>query len=102
MARRRPGLRERAPDRKLCLPHGQHCPSSQPDFSIADGGPKRFAAITDEPPPEIAAAGHDRSIAPIKEANVQAWLTSAPDRLMRFYEILDDRERPYYEHRMAA
>jgi putative SOS response-associated peptidase YedK len=25
-----------------------------------------FAAITDEPPPEIAAAGHDRCIVPIK------------------------------------
>ena len=38
-----------------------------------------FAAITDEPPPEIAATGGDA---------LQA--------------ILEDRDRPYYEHRLAA
>ena len=37
-----------------------------------------FAAITDEPPPEVAAAGHDRCIIPIKEENIDAWLN--PDR----------------------
>jgi putative SOS response-associated peptidase YedK len=31
-----------------------------------------FAAITDEPPPEIAAAGHDRCVVSIKEQNVEA------------------------------
>jgi hypothetical protein len=31
-----------------------------------------FAAITDEPPPEISAAGHDRCIIPIKPENVDA------------------------------
>jgi putative SOS response-associated peptidase YedK len=61
-----------------------------------------FAAITDEPPPEIAAAGHDRCIIPIKPAHIDAWLQ--PDRkdLAAQYAILDDRERPYYEHRLAA
>jgi putative SOS response-associated peptidase YedK len=61
-----------------------------------------FAAITDEPPPEVAAAGHDRCIIPIKPENVDAWLNPDPKRLMDLYAILDDRERPYYEHRMAA
>jgi putative SOS response-associated peptidase YedK len=37
-----------------------------------------FAAITDEPPVEIAAVGHDRCIIPIKPENVDAWLK--PDR----------------------
>lgn len=61
-----------------------------------------FAAITDEPPAEVAAAGHDRCIIPIKPENVDAWLN--PDRadLAAQYAILDDRERPYYEHRKAA
>ena len=61
-----------------------------------------FAAITDEPPAEIAAAGHDRCIIPIKPQHVDAWLN--PDRkdLRALYAILDDRERPYYEHRLAA
>lgn len=61
-----------------------------------------FAAITDEPPPEIAAAGHDRCIIPIKEENLDAWLQPDPKRLDALYRIFDDRERPFYEHRMAA
>jgi putative SOS response-associated peptidase YedK len=61
-----------------------------------------FAAITDEPPPEVAAAGHDRCIIPIKPENVDAWLDPKQGDLSVMYAILDDRERPYYEHRLAA
>ena len=61
-----------------------------------------FAAITDEPPPEIAAAGHDRCIIPIKPEHIDAWLNPDPSNLAAQLAILDDRERPYYEHRMAA
>ena len=61
-----------------------------------------FAAITDEPPPEIAAAGHDRVIIPIKPENIDAWLNPDPANLAACYAILDDRQRPFYEHRMAA
>jgi putative SOS response-associated peptidase YedK len=61
-----------------------------------------FAAITDEPPPEVAAAGHDRCVIPIRPENVDAWLNPDPANLDALYAILDDRERPYYEHRMAA
>jgi putative SOS response-associated peptidase YedK len=61
-----------------------------------------FAAITDEPPPEVAAAGHDRCIIPIKPGNVDAWLRADPRDLAGAYAILDDRARPYYEHRLAA
>lgn len=61
-----------------------------------------FAAITDEPPAEVAAAGHDRCIIPIKAEHIDAWLSPDPTRLAQQYAILDDRERPYYEHRMAA
>jgi putative SOS response-associated peptidase YedK len=61
-----------------------------------------FAAITDEPPAEVAAAGHDRCIIPIRPQHIDAWLM--PDRadLRAQYAILDDRERPYFEHRLAA
>jgi putative SOS response-associated peptidase YedK len=59
-----------------------------------------FAAITDEPPPEIAAAGHDRCIIPIKPKHIDAWLN--PSSMAESFAILDDRERPYYEHRLAA
>jgi putative SOS response-associated peptidase YedK len=61
-----------------------------------------FAAITDEPPEEVAAAGHDRCIIPIKPENVDAWLNPDPKDLAAQYAILDDRERPYYENRLAA
>lgn len=61
-----------------------------------------FAAITDEPPPEIAAAGHDRCIVPIRREHVQAWLDPDPKDLAAQQAILDDRERPTYEHRLAA
>jgi putative SOS response-associated peptidase YedK len=61
-----------------------------------------FAAITDEPPPEVAAAGHDRCIIPIKPEHFDAWLNPDPSNLGALYAILDDRARPYYEHRLAA
>jgi putative SOS response-associated peptidase YedK len=61
-----------------------------------------FAAITDEPPPEVAAAGHDRCIIPIKPENIDAWLNPYASDLAAQYAILDDRDRPYYEHRLAA
>lgn len=61
-----------------------------------------FAAITDEPPPEIAAAGHDRCIIPIRPEAIDRWLAPDPTHLAHQYAILDDRPTPYYEHRLAA
>ncbi|MEO6968273.1 MAG: hypothetical protein ABI132_07455 [Rhodanobacteraceae bacterium] len=61
-----------------------------------------FAATTDEPPEEVAAAGHDRCIVPIKPENLDAWLNPEPVNLSVLYAVLDDRDRPYYQHRMAA
>jgi putative SOS response-associated peptidase YedK len=61
-----------------------------------------FAATTDEPPPEVAAAGHDRCIIPIKPENIDARLKPDASNLAALYAILDDRDRPYYEHRLAA
>jgi putative SOS response-associated peptidase YedK len=67
-----------------------------------DPGFYTFAAITDDPPPEIALAGHDRCIIPIKAQHIDAWLNPEPGNLAAAYAILDDRERPYYEYRVAA
>jgi putative SOS response-associated peptidase YedK len=61
-----------------------------------------FAAVTDDPPQEIALAGHDRCIIPIKPEHIDAWLNPDPANLAAQYAILDDRNRPYYEYRMAA
>lgn len=61
-----------------------------------------FAAITDEPPPEVAAAGHDRCVIPIKAEHLDDWLSPEQFSLQDMYAILDDKERPYYEHKLAA
>ena len=61
-----------------------------------------FAAITDHPPPEVVVAGHDRCIIPIRPEHIDAWLNPDPSDLAAQYAILDDRARPYYEHRLAA
>lgn len=71
-------------------------------WSGPEGELLSFAAITDEPPPEVAAAGHDRCIVPIKPEHLDAWLDPDPRHLAASYAILDDRQRPYYEHRLAA
>ncbi len=61
-----------------------------------------FAAITDEPPPEVAAAGHDRMIVNLKPEHVDAWLSPAGRPLEELQAILADREAPYYEHEVMA
>jgi putative SOS response-associated peptidase YedK len=61
-----------------------------------------FAFITDEPPAEVLAAGHDRCIIPLKRENIDAWLDPDPKDLDSLYDILDDRERPFYEHRPVS
>lgn len=60
-----------------------------------------FAFVTDEPPPEVLAAGHDRCIVPLKRENIDAWLDPDPNDLDSLYDILADRERPYFVHRPA-
>ena len=87
-------------------------PSPQQDMLVAclwshwqaPGEPEllSFAAITDEPPAEVSAAGHDRCIVPIRPENVDAWLNPRAGDLAALHAILDDRARPYYEHRLAA
>jgi len=51
---------------------------------------------------QLAASGHDRCIIPIKPEHIDAWLNPDPANLGAQYAILDERERPHYEHRLAA
>ena len=60
-----------------------------------------FAAITSDPPPEVAAAGHDRCIVYIKPENVDRWLQAGSNQA-ELLAILDDPARDFYEHRLAA
>lgn len=59
-----------------------------------------FAAITDEPEPEVAAAGHDRTIINIKPEHLDDWLNPDPNNLGALYAIFDDKQHPYYEHKL--
>ena len=61
-----------------------------------------FAAITDEPEPEVAAAGHDRTIINIKPEHIDAWLNPDPTNLVALYAIFDDKQHPFYEFQEAA
>jgi putative SOS response-associated peptidase YedK len=61
-----------------------------------------MALITDEPPPEVAAAGHDRMIINLKPEHLDAWLSPEGRSPEELQSILSDRQTPYYEHEVMA
>jgi putative SOS response-associated peptidase YedK len=63
---------------------------------------KGFAAITDEPPADVAAAGHDRCIINLKPEHVEAWLTPEKRSKEELQAILSDRAVPVFQHALAA
>ena len=61
-----------------------------------------FAAITDEPPADVAAAGHDRCIINLKPEHGEAWLTPEGRSVQELQAILSDRAIPVIQHAKAA
>ena len=61
-----------------------------------------FAAVTDDPPEEVAAAGHDRMVIRLTPENVDRWLTPQGRSDEELQAILSERQPAYYEHRVAA
>jgi len=61
-----------------------------------------FAAITDEPPADVAAAGHDRCIINLKPEHGEAWLTPDGRSVQELQAILSDRAIPVIQHAKAA
>ena len=61
-----------------------------------------FAAVTDEPPEEIAAARHDRMVVRLTRENVDRWLTPQGRSDEELQTILSERQPAYYERRVAA
>jgi putative SOS response-associated peptidase YedK len=53
-----------------------------------------FAAITDEPPADVAAAGHDRCIVNLRPEHIKAWLTPENRTAEELQAILSDRAVP--------
>jgi putative SOS response-associated peptidase YedK len=60
-----------------------------------------FAAITDEPPADIAAAGHDRCVINLKPEHVEAWLTPQGRSREELQAILSDPQMPVFSHEVA-
>jgi putative SOS response-associated peptidase YedK len=61
-----------------------------------------FAAITDDPPPDVAAAGHDRCIINLRPEHVEAWLTPENRSPQELQNILSDRAVSTYQHAALA
>jgi putative SOS response-associated peptidase YedK len=61
-----------------------------------------FAAITDEPTPEVAATGHQRTVITLQERFLSEWLSPTQLSRERLDEILSDKEIPFYVHEVAA
>ena len=60
-----------------------------------------FAAITDEPPADVAAAGHDRCIINLKPEHVEAWLTPENRSTAELQTMLSDRAIPVFQHAVS-
>lgn len=61
-----------------------------------------FAAITDDPPADVAAAGHDRCIINLRPEHLAAWLTPEGRSTQELQAILSDRRVPVLQHALAA
>lgn len=61
------------------------------------------ALITDDPPPEVQAAGHDRCPIFLSEDAIDDWLTSELGTGKEIKEqILSRREKPFYDHKVLG
>ena len=58
--------------------------------------------MTDEPPPEVQAAGHDRMIVNLRSENLSAWLNPQGLSTQQLQALLDDRQQAYYQHQVLA
>lgn len=59
---------------------------------------RSFAIITDDPPREVAAAGHDRCPINLKPQHVDDWLSPERSSVAALQSLLSDREAVYYDH----
>ena len=62
-----------------------------------------FALITDDPPPEVAAAGHDRCVIALRPENLDKWLNPEEQDTGSLLALLDDRPpHLHYVHSRAT
>jgi putative SOS response-associated peptidase YedK len=60
-----------------------------------------FAIVTDEPPPEIRAAGHDRCPIILNSEGLQAWLDHRGKSAKDLDRILSEQQRITFKHQLA-
>jgi putative SOS response-associated peptidase YedK len=61
-----------------------------------------MALITDDPAPEVKAAGHDRTPIFLKEEAVDNWLHAQGTGKEIKEKTLMEREKPYYDHKVLG
>lgn len=82
---------------------GMHAASLYEVYQHPELGQIRsFSMVTDEPPPEVAAAGHDRCPIFLAYDKIDRWLQPQGQTLQQLDELLDHKERAYYSHAIAA
>ncbi len=57
---------------------------------------RRPPAVTDDPMPEVAEAGHDRTVINLKSEWLDTWLNPDPEHMDELQMAMDDPQRPYY------
>jgi putative SOS response-associated peptidase YedK len=70
----------------------------------ATGQPHLYSAalITDQPAPEIAMAGHDRTPVFLKESVIEDWLNCQGKSPEAIRKVLNTREKPHYSHHVLG
>jgi putative SOS response-associated peptidase YedK len=61
-----------------------------------------FALITDDPPSEVAAAGHNRCPINLTREAAEKWLAPQGRTPAELLDVLEERQTPYYEHMLAV
>jgi putative SOS response-associated peptidase YedK len=61
-----------------------------------------FAMVTDDPPPEVAAAGHDRCPIFLRSTAMDAWLHPQKIRPQELLGLLGEKEKAFYINSLAA
>jgi putative SOS response-associated peptidase YedK len=87
-----PGLPSSAPTTASAIP---------PNASYLNEPHFGFAIVTDEPPPEILAAGHDRCPVLLTENRIEQWLHFSDKSPSQLDALLGQQERILMTHKLA-
>lgn len=63
---------------------------------------RSLAAVTDEPPPEVSEAGHDRCPAFLEMDAMEKWLLPGKSSKEELFDLLDQKVETYFDHTLVA